>query len=192
MSQNQKSLTYHILTPDRWGDFEELFGPRGACGGCWCMWWRLRNKAYEAQKGETNRSAMKRIVDSGSQPGILAYDDDQPIGWCAVAPREAFVRLETSRIFKPVDDQPVWSIVCLFVSKKHRGCGAATGLLMAAIDFVKKNGGHIIEGYAVEPKEGRLPDAFAYHGPASAFRKAGFTEVVRRSETRPIMRCYLD
>ena len=151
------------------------------------MWWRLKRSEFEHQKGEGNRRAMKRIVDSGEIPGILAYAKDQPMAWCSVAPKEAYPTLERSRTLKRVDDKPVWSIVCFFVAKPFRGKGVAGKLLSAAIGYVEKQGGKIVEGYPVEPKKGRIPDAFAYTGLASAFRKAGFVEVVRRSETRPIM-----
>ncbi len=135
-----------------------------------------------------NRKAFRSIVDSGRVPGILAYADAQPIGWCAVAPRETFPRLEHSRILKRVDDKPVWSVVCFFVVKAYRGRGVSVKLLGAAADYVKRQGGKIVEGYPVEPKKGWTPDPFVYTGVASAFRKAGFVEVSRRSKTRPIMR----
>ena len=185
-------LEFYPLTPERWTDFEKLFGERGACGGCWCMWWRLKRSEFELQKGEGNRRAMKRVVDSGEIPGILAYAKGQPIAWCSVAPKEAYPTLGRSRTLKRVDDEPVWSIVCFFVAKPFRGKGKTGKLLRAAIEHVQKQGGKIVEGYPVEPKEGRIPDAFAYMGLASAFRKAGFVEVVRRSETRPIMRQVID
>jgi GNAT superfamily N-acetyltransferase len=152
------------------------------------MWWRLSNREFEAQKGEANRKAMRAIVNARRVPGILAYDKEQPVGWCAVAPRDEFPRLERSRILQPVDDKPVWSVVCLFVEKGYRHRGVATRLLRAAVEHVRKRGGKIVEGYAVEPRSGRLPDAFAYHGLAKNYMKAGFKEVARRSETRPIMR----
>jgi GNAT superfamily N-acetyltransferase len=114
-----------------------------------------------------------------------------PIGWCSVAPREEFTTLERSRILKPVDNQSVWSIVCFFVNKKFRNQGLSIDLINVAKEFVWQNGGKILEGYPVEPKKGKTADVFAYTGLASAFRKAGFVEVTRRSETRPIMRYYL-
>lgn len=181
-------LEFRSLTAERWRDFTTLFGERGACGGCWCMWWRLRAKDFEANKGEANRRAMRKLVRSGHIPGIIAYIDGEPAGWCSVAPREEFPRLEHSRILKPVDDRPVWSIVCLFISKGYRKTGLGVKLLEAAAEFARRGGARIVEGYAVEPKKGTTADAFAYHGPASAYRRAGFTEVARRSETRPIMR----
>ncbi len=186
-----EGLEFHPLTPDRWMDLERLFGERGACGGCWCMWWRLSHREFEAQKGEGNRQALRALVQAGEVPGILAYRGGQPVGWCAVAPRERFPRLARSRILRPVDEAPVWSVVCFFVAKEHRGQGVHEALLRAAAEYVRQQGGGIVEGYPVEPEEGYLPPAFAYHGLASAFRKAGFVEVARRSETRPIMRLAL-
>jgi GNAT superfamily N-acetyltransferase len=152
------------------------------------MWWRLSRSQFIQQKGEGNRRALKSIVDSGNMPGILAYSEDQPIGWCAVAPRETYPTLERSRLLKRVDDKPVWSVVCFFIAKKFRRKGLTVKLLNAAIDYVRKRGGKIVEGYPVEPKKGQTPDPFAYTGVASAFLKAGFVEILRRSETRSIMR----
>jgi GNAT superfamily N-acetyltransferase len=181
-------LRFQALAADTWKDFEKLFGKRGACAGCWCMWWRLNAKEFEAGKGEANRRAMRKLVRSGITPGIIAYLDGEPVGWCSVAPRSHFPRLERSRILKPVDDKPVWSVVCLFISKDHRKAGLSVKLLEAAAGFARKHGAKILEGYAVEPKKRTTADVFAYHGPASAYRSAGFTEVARRSGTRPIMR----
>jgi GNAT superfamily N-acetyltransferase len=186
---------YHLallpLTTRNWVDFENLFGERGACGGCWCMWFRLKHSEFEKQKGERNKKAMRSIVDSGKIPGILAYDGKIPVGWCSVAPREDFGLLERSRILKPIDDQPVWSIVCFFIHKEYRNKNVSLELIKAAVEYVKKQGGKIVEGYPVEPKKERMPEVFAYYGLASAFRKAGFSECERRSETRPIMRYYI-
>jgi GNAT superfamily N-acetyltransferase len=184
-------LKFYPVTPRRWYDLETLFGEKGACGGCWCMWWRLKRAQFNKQKGEGNRKAMKRIVESGEIPGILAYSNGQPIGWCSVAPRERFILLENSRILKRVDDKPVWSVVCFFVVKTFRRKGVTVKLLKAALEFARKKGAKILEGYPVEPKKGKMPDVFAYHGLASAFRRAGFKEVLRRSETMPIMRYYM-
>jgi GNAT superfamily N-acetyltransferase len=181
-------LVFLPLTPEHWTDFENLFGPRGACGGCWCMWWRQSQSQFERQKGEANRRAMKKIVDSGQVPGILAYADGHPVGWCSVGPREVYPRLKRSRILKRVDDRPVWSVVCFFTARSHRRKGLSEKLLKAAVEYAKQNGGRIVEGYPVEPRKDQVPDVFVYHGLASSFRQAGFKEVARRSETRPIMR----
>jgi len=181
-------LEFHPLTPERWVDLEKFFGKHGASGGCWCMWWRLPRSEFMKQRGEENKKALNNIVVSGKVPGILAYIEGQPVGWCAVAPREAFPRLERSRILKRVDDKPVWSVVCFFIAKEFRRKGISVRLLKAAVGYVRNQGGKIVEGYPVEPKKEWTPDPFAYTGLASAFRKVGFVEVTRRSETRPIMR----
>jgi GNAT superfamily N-acetyltransferase len=186
------NLEFHPVTPKRWADFESLFGAKGACGGCWCMLWRLTRKEFEQQKGEANRQAMKTIVESGEIPGLLAYSEKQPVAWCSVAPRENFPALERSRVLKKIDDEPVWSISCFFIHKDYRKKGLSVRLLEAAVDYIKKQGGRIVEGYPVEPKKGKTADVFAWTGLASFFKKAGFVECARRSETRPIMRYYLD
>ena len=186
--KNRADLTFHALTPERWTDFERLFGARGACGGCWCMWWRLKRSEFERMKGAGNKKAMKAIVDSGEVPGLIAYLDNEPVGWCSVGPRNRFSALERSRILKRVDDRPVWSVVCFFIARPFRRQGVSAALLRAAVEYVRENGGEVLEGYPVEPKKNEMPDAFAWPGLAAAFVKAGFVEVARRSETRPIMR----
>ena len=184
-------LEFYSLTKDRWSDFEALFGERGACGGCWCMWWRLKRSDFEKHKGESNRKAMKDIVDSGEVPGILAYSGGVPIAWCSVAPRDTFLALNRSRILKKIDEKPVWSIVCFFIDNSFRNKGVSIQLLKAATEYVKKQGGKVLEGYPVEPKKDKYPPVFAYTGFSSAFKKAGFVECARRSETRPIMRFHV-
>ncbi len=181
-------LEFHPLKDERWDAFVKLFGKSGACGGCWCMWWRQTAKEYEASKGEKNRGKMKKLIGSGEIPGLLAYHDGEPVGWCAVAPRADYPRLSRSRILKPVDDKPVWSIVCLFVARSYRNMGVSSALIGAAVDFVRGRGGRTVEAYPVEPKKDRMPDVFAFHGLAVSFSRAGFNEVARRSETRPVMR----
>lgn len=175
-------------TRERWADLVELFGPRGACGGCWCMFWRRTGAEFAAGKGDGNRRALQRRVRSGDPPGLLAYVDGEPAGWIAIAPREEYRRLERSRILKPVDERPgVWSVPCFFVARAHRRRRLTVALLRAAVDFAAGRGARVVEGYPVDA-EGRKPDVFVYTGLASAFRQAGFREVARRSPTRPVMR----
>ena len=175
------------LTSKRWADFQKLFGKRGACAGCWCMFWLLPGKKWNAQKGEGNRKAMQKIVKSDRPPGLLVYVNGEPAGWCALGPREGYVRLTTSRVLKPVDEQPVWSVTCFFVAREFRRQGLTVALLKAAAKFARKRGARILEGYPIEPKQ-EQPDVFVYTGLASAYRRAGFEEVARRSPTRPIFR----
>ncbi len=188
MAGKRGTLSFFPLIPDRWTDFETLFGERGACGGCWCMFWRRSRAEFETGKGAGNKAAMKALVESGSPPGLLAYLDGVPVGWCSVAPRECFPALARSRVLKAVDDTPVWSVTCLFVRKSNRGQGVSVELLKAAGRYVAERGGTMVEGYPVEPRTPNVPAAFAWTGLASAFLQAGYYEHRRGSPTRPIMR----
>lgn len=181
-------LRFQPATPSRWADIEKLFGERGACAGCWCMVWRRNSRDYTSGKGAGNKRAFKKVVTSGERPGVIAYDGKEPIGWCAVAPRTVYIRLEGSRVLKPVDDKPVWSVSCFFVLRPYRRKGVSVRLLRAATEFAKKRGAKIVEGYPVEPTMEKFPDAFAWTGIPATFHKAGFKEVARRSPTRPVMR----
>lgn len=177
------------LTPTRWSDLESLFGERGACGGCWCMWWRLPRPAWTAGKGDANRRAFRARVASGPPPGLLAYRDGRPVGWCAVTPRRELPVLDRSRNLKPVDDREAWCVSCLFVHRDVRGDGVALALLEAAAGFARSHGATLLEGYPIDPLEGkRMPAAFVWTGTLALFLRAGFDEVARRAPTRPIVR----
>ena len=152
------------------------------------MYWIRKRSVFEKQKGSGNKRGLKRMVASGDRLGLIAYAGREPVGWCALGPRERYSVLERSRILSPVDDQQVWSVVCFFVAKPFRRSGVTVALLAAAVQFAKRNRARILEGYPVEPKKDPMPAAFAWTGIAAAFRSAGFSEVLRRSETRPIMR----
>jgi len=156
------------------------------------MWWRIKRSEFEKEKGDGNKHAMKVLVRSDSIPGILAYDGKKPVAWCSVAPREEFSVLARSRILSPIDSLPVWSVVCFFVEKNYRNKGLTVKLLRAAIEYVKEGGGKIVEGYPIEPKKKPWPPVFASTGLFAAFKSAGFKECIRRSETRPIMRYYIE
>lgn len=177
----------HPLTPERWPDLEQLFGPRGAYGGCWCMWNRLSNREFEAASDDEKHEMLRAIV-ADRVPGLLAYQDGLPVGWVSLGPREEFGRIQRSRVTKPVDDVPVWSIVCFVIDRHHRGTGVGTALLNAATEYAREHGAVAIEGYPVEPRNDRMPDIYAWMGLASMFEAAGFTEIARRSETRPLFR----
>jgi len=180
-------LSFHPLKRNLWTDLEELFGPRGACAGCWCMYWKLRGKAYDEARGYETRQMHKSIVDSGVTTGLLAYLHGEVVGWIAVEPRSAYEKLAHSRSLKPVDNQPVWSVSCFFVAKKFRGQGITVELLKAALEHVQHQGGKILEGYPVDTQK-TMPAPFIYTGTASAFVQAGFKEVARHTPTRPIFR----
>jgi GNAT superfamily N-acetyltransferase len=184
-----EDLEFHPVTAERWPDLERLFGEHGASSGCWCMWWRLTRSRFTEQRGQKNKQALKAIVDSGQVPGLLAYAAGQPIAWCSIGPRETYPALERSRTLGRVDDKPVWSVVCFFVAKPFRRRGLMVPFLKAAVAYAREHGAKIVEGYPVEPTETLSGDS-GYTGVVSAFRKAGFVEVLRRSEARPIMRCF--
>jgi len=184
-------LSFHPLKRNLWTDLEELFGPHGACAGCWCMYWKLRGKAYEEARGYETRQMHKSIVDSGIVTGLLAYLHGEVVGWVAVEPRTAYPKLAHSRALKPVDDQSVWSVTCFFVAKKFRRQGITIELLRAAVDHVRHQGGKIVEGYPVDAQK-NMPAPFIYTGTASAFEQAGFKEVARQTPTRPIFRYVIE
>jgi GNAT superfamily N-acetyltransferase len=182
------AIRVHPATPDRWDDLEALFGPRGACAGCWCMWWRLRRSEWTKGKGDGNHRALRALVRRDEPPGLIAYAGKEPVGWIAVAPRKAYPGLDRSRTLKPVDERPVWSVTCFFTARAHRRRGVTVKLLEAAARHARDRGADCLEGYPVEPRKDSMPDAWVFTGLAGAFRRSGFVEVARRSETRPIMR----
>jgi GNAT superfamily N-acetyltransferase len=191
MDQQHTKLQFHPVTPDRWKDFEKLFGSNGACAGCWCMWWRLSRKEFSQKQYAGNKRAIKKIIMGGQKPGILAYADGKPIGWCAIAPREAYSSLERSNVLKRVDDSPVWSVTCFYVARGHRHQGMAGQLLNAAIRLARQRGVKIVEGYPIDSGGEKKNTMSIFTGLASTFMEAGFVEVERRAPTRPIMRYFL-
>jgi GNAT superfamily N-acetyltransferase len=178
----------HPLTPARWPDLVRLFGPRGAVEGCWCMWPRLAGGEYKRSRGARNRQALHRIVSAGPPPGVLAYVDGEPAGWCSIAPRERLERLRRSRVMGAVDERPAWVVTCFFIPPVHRGRGLAVALLRAAVSLAARQGGRLVEGFPHDPKRAKPPGIFIWTGVAATFRRAGFREVSRRSPTRPVMR----
>ncbi len=191
MITQSAKLQFHPVTPDRWQDFEKLFGPNGACAGCWCMWWSLSRAEFSQKQYAGNKRAIKKIIATGQEPGILAYADGEPIGWCAIAPREAYPSLERSHVLQRVDDQPVWSATCFYVARHYRKQGVTEQLLKAAVKFAGKRGAKIIEGYPIDSGGERKDAVSIFTGLASTFVQAGFVEVARRSPTRPIMRYFV-
>lgn len=110
-------FSWHPLTLDRWNDLQMLFGPNGACGGCWCMYWRMARKDFVAGKGAVNQARLLGVLQTNS-PGVILYHGLDPVGWCAVAPRADYPVLARSRVMAPVDDKAVWSVSCFFVRKE--------------------------------------------------------------------------
>ena len=183
------SLEVHPLTPGRWHDLAVLFDRPGDARGCWCMWWRVRASEFDRLWGQDARNAFHKVVEAGPPPGLLAYRDARPVGWCAVAPREAYPRILRSRVVGPVDDLPAcWAVVCFYVERGERRGGVAAALLDAAVELAAAGGAEAVEGYPKDTVGGRRYANELFVGSASMFRRAGFEEVGRRSPTRPIMR----
>ncbi len=185
---NKLALEFHPLTSERWSDLEKLFGEKGDQAGCWCMWWRMPRQDFFKNWKAKNKVALKTLVESGATPGILAYHNGEPAGWCAIEPRENYQALERSKTLKRIDEQPVWSITCFFVGKEHRGKGLTGALIKAATDYAKKHGARIVEGYPVEPDPAKKSSSSGFMGTASAYEKAGFKEVARPKERVRVMR----
>ncbi len=177
------------LTEETWADLEVLFDlPGGSIvRGCWCMYYRKSGgTASRAVAGE-NKAALRGLVCDGVVPGLVGYVDDSPVGWISLGPREEYEKLRRSPVMKPVDDTPVWSVVCTYVAKRHRGHGLQHRLVAAAIDYARECGATTLEAYPVDKPE-RSHDDFMFFGSRGLYEQAGFTEVVRRSPTRLVMR----
>lgn len=190
MNIEETSIEFRPLTPENWAGLEKLFGVHGAMGGCWCMWWKQTQTEFDKMHGEPNRLAFKSLIESGVIPGVLAYQDNEPVGWCAIECRESYSKLERSRVLAPVDDQRVWSVTCFYIGKQYRKKGLMGRLLNAAIDWSGENGARIVESYPFDNQQGVRSSA-AYMGVVPVYHEAGFVEVIRRSPRRPIMRKYI-
>jgi GNAT superfamily N-acetyltransferase len=182
-------LTFQPLNKRNWNKFVSLFGERGACGNCWCMYYRLSMPDFKSGKSNNvNRNRMKKIVWSGKPTGLIAFHKKKAVAWLALAPRKDFVRLEKSRVHKPIDDKPVWSIPCFFIDRNFRRKGLSVALLKGAIAYAKKRKIEILEAYPVIPTKKSWPDSFLWVGLYKSFERAGFEVVDRTSKSRPTVR----
>jgi GNAT superfamily N-acetyltransferase len=175
------------LTAKNFADLEALFGRPGGSivRGCWCMYYRRSGKTTAWR--DENREALRDLSEGDVSPGLVGYLDGTPVGWISLGPRDDYLKLQRSPVMKPVDDVEVWSIVCSFVDKAHRGEGLQGRLLEAAIGYARDQGVRVLEAYPVD-KPVRSHDDFMFFGSRSLYERAGFKEVVRRSPTRIVMR----
>jgi GNAT superfamily N-acetyltransferase len=178
------TLTTRPLTADLWPALVDLFGENGACGGCWCMYWRIGN-AYRARPRERNKAAFREIVRRGPPPGLLAFDGPVAVGWCQLTPRDALPWLDRTWRLRRVDALPVWSLSCLYVRKGYRKRGVTSALIAAALKATRRAGAPALEAY---PLDADLTPSASGTGFASTFARAGFEPVARHVPSRPIMR----
>jgi GNAT superfamily N-acetyltransferase len=177
-------LTIRALTSDLWPAFEDLFGKRGACNGCWCMYPRIGTQ-YRRRQGSANKRAFRAIVEQGPPPGLLAFDGKLAVAWCQLTPRDAVPWLDRTWRLKRVDDLPVWSLTCFYVRKGYRRKGVTSMLIEAAVKTARRMKAPALEAY---PFDASISPSASSTGYASTFERAGFETVERRTPARPIMR----
>lgn len=184
------------LTPERWPDLEDLFGPQGPCYGCWCNHFRMPQRLRKPLLGEGARQLFEDRVKQGPPPGVLAYVEGKAVGWLQAGPRAHIPewnnpsRASTPLPDAPADDERNWAASCFFVRNGFRGKGVTGALLDGAISFARASGARLIEAAAMENQEKRSA-AGLYVGPASIFRRAGFVEMARQKPGRPLLRLVL-
>ena len=186
-------VAIHPLTSDRWDDLAALFDEGGDPKWCWCQFYRVRGLDWSNSSADGNRERLATLTRDGPPPGLVGYQDGRAVGWVSVAPRPAYDRLTHAKLLAPVDDKPVWSIVCFVVSRSARGKGVAKALLNGAIAWATGQGATILEAYPSDVKGRKVPAANLYHGSLSMFEDAGFEVVARRqfnktAPVRPIVR----
>lgn len=190
------ALTFAPLTPDRIGDWEALFGPSGACYGCWCTHYRLRAKERQAMPGEERHALMVARIRSGPPPGLLAYRGASAIGWMQIGPRADVPewnnprRATTPLPDAPADDASVWAISCFFFARPERGRGLSHPMLAAGIAHARASGARLLEAAPMDQAK-QSKSIGLYVGSTRVFEKAGFREVARQKPGRPLMRLEL-
>ena len=189
-------LTIVPLTRGRIADLATLFDAGGDPKWCWCSFFRVRNLSFANSTPASNRAILEGLADDTPAPGLVAYSGDAVVGWVSLGPREAYERLTYSRVLAPIDETPVWSIVCFVVARTQRGRGIARRLLASAIEYARDHGATMLEGYPADTSGGRMPSANVYQGTLSMFEQAGFEVVTLRrgnadSRPRPIVRLAL-
>lgn len=186
----KEGFSYKPLTVLNWKDFETVMGERGSSAGCWCMWNRLEKNEFKEGKGEVNKCKMKELVKERVS-GIILYYHDEPVGWLSIIKRDDTTVFSRSKVYKVLDNLAVMSITCIYARKKYTGRGITEELLKAVIEYAKKTGIAVLEGYATDTKGKKTISNFVYTGFYSTYNKVGFEEVERRSDSKPIMRYYL-
>lgn len=163
----------HPLTADRLADVEQLFGAKGACGGCFCQSWRHRAPQWRLRGAADNLADLRAQVGAGPPPGLIGYADSVPAAWCQIGPRENFARILAAPSKQPSDDRRTWCLTCFFIARDHRGRGWMTRLALAALELAVSQGAECVEAYPISGKQ-TLPAPFAYVGHAPTLERLGF------------------
>lgn len=186
-----ETISVQELTSRNWKQYEELMGEKGGCGNCWCMYFRIPTKEFQENKPHGNKKLMKQLVNKNKPVGLIAYLKKQPVGWIALAPREDYMKIENSRVFKRIDDKPVWSISCFFIKREYRHKGLSQQLIKGAVDFARRKKLKTLEAYPAIPYAEKVPHPFLWVGVLSSFLKNGFTIVKQNSKSRAMVRLEL-
>jgi predicted GNAT family acetyltransferase len=184
------------LTADRWGDFEQVFGPQGACYGCWCTYFRITTDQRKLMDGDAKKAFMRARVDRGPPPGLLGYLEGSPVAWVQVGPRAELPQWNSPKtVSRPLDpgdaeDPAVWAVSCFFMLSKQRGRGLSHRMLSEAIVFAENNDARVLEACPIDRTK-QSKSVGLYVGSTRIFEAAGFSEVARRKDGRPLMRLAL-
>ena len=163
----------HSLTPDRFEDFADVVNPNRRDSHCWCLAHRLPARQIEELGGGSREQAMRRVCES-SPPGVVTYRDGVPVGWCSISPRTELPKLERSSVIRPVDDVPVWCVICVVVRGGHRKQGVVRQLLEGALEHARARGAVAVEAYPVDPGDRRVDTTMAFVGTRAMFEPLGF------------------
>ena len=182
----------HPVTPDRFEDFADVINPNRRDTHCWCLSHRVGAKEIDELGHGSREAAMRKLCERENPPGVVTYRDGVPVGWCSISPRSEIPRLAASKLIRPVDELPVWSIICVVVRSGHRRQGVTEHLLQGALDYAASRGAPAVEAHPVDP-DGRMDTTMAFVGTRAMFERAGFrvigtTDAVASRMPRLIMR----
>ena len=186
----------HPVTPDRFDDFADIVNRNRRANHCWCLSHRLRAKEITELGGtgqDSRERAMRALCEREHPPGVVTYLDGEPVGWCSISPRAETPRLAESTLMRPVDDVPVWSIICVVVRSGHRRQGVTEHLIEGAVAYAASQGAPAVEAHPVDTEGKRMDLTMAFVGTKTMFDKAGFrvvgtTDAVASGMPRLVMR----
>lgn len=192
VSTRNPRISVRPLTSDDWPVIERLFGANGACGGCWCMYWRLPRggRLWQENKGTKNKQAFRRLVKAGKVHACFAFAADEPVGWCCVGPRADFPRIERTKALATDWKPDTWSVTCLYIKSCWRRKGVATKLVNGATRLARDLGAAELEAYPVRtPNDGEpIPAAFAWTGVPALFTRHRFVTITPPDRSRDVYR----